>query len=298
MNEEKLKKKVDALRKEIIKKDKRIKRLYEEAGIHKRELGALKQQRDRLNEKSKELHAEVRNQKEERNKLNEKVAASKIEHKTLIRKIKKLNDEIKALKKRRDSLNKKAGGSFEKLEGIYQSLLVELLEQDIPLNKEKLLFDNVFKVYERLDTAKNANLVHAEILEKYKDVTSTRKKVDDLSSKIDDLKGKADGSHMMVIEFSKELTQTRKSADDTHKKLQEKYGLVKPIMEQVTQIRNETLIIQEEMSPYIQELEKIRLKREEQKSKETAKDIKEKLVKSKRVSLDDFRLLLEEGELP
>lgn len=298
MNEEELKKKVEALRNEIIGRENKIKKIHQELTLHRKELSRVKIERDRLNNQFKEKLEEIKKCKEQRNELNGKLAKLKKGHKAFILKIKALSDEIKKLKKERDCLNKKAKGSEEALGKKSQEITDVLLNDDIPLEKEIKLFDDVLTLKERLDVAREANRMHDDILRRYNEMTDVKTKAEGISKEIEQSKGEADNCHKRVMEFSKEITEIRKKADAHHAMLQEKYGQMKPFVDQISAMRKEIKDIQEEISTFASELEKIRTLREEQKRVETAKGVKEKLLKSKRVTIDDFRILLEKGELP
>jgi uncharacterized coiled-coil DUF342 family protein len=118
-----------------------------------------------------------------------------------------------------------------------------------------------------------------------------------VGGQLTDLSTIADEYHKKVVETYGEIKKKNEEASEAHKRLTERYGESDPIRSQIGAIKDEIGKIREELAPVNDALEDIRLKREENRRLELAREAREKLKTSKRVSLNDLRIILEQGGL-
>lgn len=295
MNEQELKKKANALRHEISSQNKKLKLIYQELGRRSSELKALRERRDELNSRHKELSVKAKGFREKRDKLNQVVKEVRGSRKELIKKIRSITTDISESKKLRDELNKSSKGTEELLESALNEKLSVLLEEDIPLKDEKRLYELVLNLSERLGTAKKASQIHEKIVSDFSDVKSMDDKIDSTSNQLKDLSLIADEYHKRALALYDEMKKVRSEANEYHKKLTDKYKDSSPPREQIQSIKDEIQKLSEELAPVSEALEKLRSEREDKRRKEKAVEAKEKLKSTKRISLRDFRNLLEHG---
>ena len=297
MNEKELKDHVNSLRHEIDVRDKQIKDLYRDVNIHKKDADSWRAKRDETTEKANKMSEEARLFTANRDELNQKIAALKEKRSLLINQIKEITKAIRDSKNVRDELNKAAGGTDQSLLGRYSGDLDVLLSRDIALAEEIRIFDKIFEISERVEVAKKADTVHQTILSGYDDVQKLKTELDKIHEEIQSIAKASQEQHEEAMRVYKEVSRLRKESDESHKKLLEKYDSMNPLRDKVNEIKNEIKIYQDKLSPYLDDMEKVRSEREDRKRDKDLSEAKEKLQTCKRLSIDDFRLLLEKGEI-
>lgn len=297
MNEKDLKEKINALRHEIDKRNKDIRKLYREINFHKAEADKLRIGRDESGTKIKKVNAEAKEFIKKRDEVNKEISELKKKRSLLLTEIKNLRGNIKDTKVQRDELNRIARSTNERLQISYESSLDTLLNKDIPLQDEIRIFENLFEIRERLIAAKKANIMHQSVSRTYENMKDINKELDDIHSKIQNLAQESQKNHEDAMRIYKEIDELRKYSDECHRGLLEKYDLMNPLRDNVTSIKNEIREIQEKLTPFVIELEKIRSEREERRKEESVIEAREKLQGKKRLTIEDFRILLERNEI-
>ncbi len=296
MNENELKDKLNAYRAEISKKKRGISDILSEVRVHQREANKLRRKRDEGNDLCKKLSQEARELREKRDSLNAEIAKLKKERSKTNAEIKDKSGRIKDSKKKRDKLNRSARGTDESLSTKYDSMLTDLINKDIPLDKEQRLFEAVFKVEERLEAAKEATEFHQDVVSTYEEIKSLDDRADAISAEIRKLADESEKYHLQAVDIYKQVDEVRKEADDYHAKLLEKYDVMNPMRDKITAVNKEIEKIQEEMAPFMGEMDKIKAKREEERLAQRAVEAQEKLKSSKRISFDDLKAIMEGKE--
>lgn len=295
MNEQELKKKANALRHEIDARNKKLTELYNTVKLHRFETRDLKKTRDSLNDEIKELSGKLREVKGKRDKLNKAVSDLKKSRATFIKEIKQLSSGIKDSKKIRDELNQSSRSTEELIEKVLGDKLKVLLKEDVSLEDEKKLFSLVLGLSQRIEAARKATKVHEKIVEDVKNIKGVSAKLDDIGGQLAELTEIADGYHQSVVETYDLIKAKREEANQAHGKLTEKYKSLDPTREKIGSVKEEIAKLRDEITPYNEALEDIRRKREEKKKSELASQAKEKLKTSKRISLDDLKMILDQG---
>ncbi|MFH0862025.1 MAG: hypothetical protein V1875_03245 [Candidatus Altiarchaeota archaeon] len=293
MNENDLKDKINEYRNEIEKKKKAINDILSEIKVHQKEIVSLRTARDLGNDECKRLSLQARELREKRDQLNMKIAALKEERRILNEQIKSRSGAIKDSKEKRDILNRSARGSDSTLVTRYERDMDALLNRDIPLDKEIKLFDNIFKLIDRVEAAREATEFHKKVISTYDEIKSLDDKADKISADIRALADESEKYHLKAVEIYAQVDELRKKADESHVKLLEKYNIVSPSRDKITALKKDMDKIQEEMNPYLGEQDKIRQTKEGERKAQLAVEAKQKLKSSKRISFDDFRALLE-----
>jgi len=297
MNEKELKKKINGLRNEIDHRNKKLKDIYHELEFHRRDADTLRTKRDQFNEKAKKLRQEAKSFVAKRNDVNKEIGKLKNKRASFIEKIKTLTRDIKETKGYRDELNRIARAPDTLLTEIYQRDVEKLLEKDMPIEDEVKLFDKIFEVKDRLLAAKKADTVHWKVSSTYEEVKKLNLNIDNINESVQSLAEESQENHQRAMSIYKEIDVISEESTQAHKKLVEKYELMNPLRDQIASIREEIKGVQEKLAPFVDEWGKIRHEREERKKSQDALKAKEKLQSKKRISIDDFRVLLEKNEL-
>ncbi len=293
MNERELKDKVEVFRREISKYNKEIQGIVREMRVHQKEASKLKSLRDESNEKCKNLSQKAKELRDKRDELNMKIASMKDERGKLSGKVKSLSGDIKQSKERRDELNKAAHGTGKALSKKYEKTLNALLTEDIPLSQEKRFFESIFKIRERLAAAEKANVLHQKVVETYEGLKEVDTEIDGISSGIRALADESEKFHKEAIQVYRSLDEIRKKGDSYHKQLLEKYALIDPLRDTITDLREKIKGVEEKMSPFASELDGIKAEKEAERKTQKASEAKQKLKSSKRISFNDFKAIME-----
>ncbi|MBN2250900.1 MAG: hypothetical protein JW724_02345 [Candidatus Altiarchaeota archaeon] len=297
MNEKELKDNINALRHEIDQREKKVKELYRQINFHKKDADMWRSKRDEITEKANKLSEEAKVFTANRDELNEKISLLKEKRSNLINTIKNITKDIKQNKSARDELNKAARGTDEYLLNMYVSDLEILLNRDIPLGDEVRIFDKIFELTERVDVAKQADYIHKKIIGGYDHVQTLKTNLDTIHEEIQSIARASQEQHEEAMRIYKEVSGLRKESDECHKKLLEKYDEMNPLRDKVNEVKTEVKGLQEKLSPHLEDMEKIRNEREERRRDKDLTEAREKLQTNKRLSIEDFRLLLEKGEI-
>lgn len=297
MTEQELKRKANALRHEIEAKNRRLSELYAQLKTHHQDTRALRKLRDSLNEEVKEHSKKLKDYKEKRDKLNKAVAELNTSKRQFITEVKHISRGIKDSKGVRDMLNKSVRSTEQLLEHVLEDKLNVLLEEEVSLVDEQRLYDVVLNLSQRLESARKASQVHKKIVEDFKNVKEISSRIESVGSQLSDLSVIADEYHKKVVETYEQIKKKNEEASEAHRKLTEKYKDTDPIRSQIVSVKEEIKRIQEELAPISDALEDIRAQREEKRKLELAREAKERLKNSKRVSLDDLKIILDAGAL-
>ncbi|MBU0762920.1 MAG: hypothetical protein KKD39_07825, partial [Candidatus Altiarchaeota archaeon] len=292
MNENEIKENLNKLRHDLDKKKKEISEVISEVRIYQKEIASLRTERDKGNEGCKTLSQEAKTMRDKRDELNTKIAKLKEKRKKLNEKIKSKSEVIKANKEKRDELNRSAKGTGKTLLSRFDHDMDQLLNRDIPLEKEMKLFEQVVGLLDRVEAAKEATAFHEKVLTTYDEIKSLDSKADELSDKIRALADESEKYHLKAVEIYAVVDETRKNADEAHEKILEKYKILSPLRDRITALKKEMDDIQETMAPYLEGMDQLRAEKDLEKKKQLAEDAKEKLKTSKRISFDDFRAIM------
>ncbi len=298
MNEKELKAKVNEFRKEMNAKNSLIEDLYKKIDAHKKDSEKYRTERDTGNDKIRELAEKAEVFKKKRDELNSQIAKLKEQRAEHTDKIKKLSSEINDSKSARDNLNESARGTYEMLSGIYESDMDALLNKDIPLDREIEIFRNISNLKGRLESSQKADEIHKSVSNNYSALRELNKIVRDISKDIKTLADESQENHVSAMKIYDELDAIRKSANESHEKLMQKYDEMTPHRDEIKKLKEDIKKIREDVAPYLDELDKIRLEKEEHVKETTVAKAKETLKNKKRLSMADFKLLLESDEIP
>lgn len=296
MNEEEIQEKLDEYRSFVEENRKKINGLISEARDHQKDISHLRKERDRGNDRCKELSIKAKQMREKRDALNNEIAQLKSQRKELNDKIKNMSSAIKGHKEKRDELNREARGTDQSLVQRYGKDMDSLLNKDISLDREIKLFNNIFQLQDRVEAAKEATEFHKKVISTYDGIKEYDDLADKLSDKIRQLADESEKYHLKAIEIYSQVDKIRGEADQCHERLLEKYKIVSPIRDKITAIKKEMESRQEKMLPHLGQMDKLNLGKDVERRAQKAADAKKKLKDSGRISLDDLKALMDSSE--
>ena len=210
---------------------------------------------------------------------------------------KEFSEKIVELKKTRDELNMTARGRVETLEKAYTEELNIFLTADIPLEHEINIFNRLEELRQRLLATTKANEVHAEISQEYGKAKEIYTDMVSLHAQIQTLAQESQKYHEEMIALYNEIDALRKEADSYHSQLSEKYKGIGPLRKKIGALKAEMPKLREELGAYLEQMKEHQLAKDEQKNEGKREQAKEKLHKSGRLSLDEFRMLVEHEDI-
>jgi uncharacterized coiled-coil DUF342 family protein len=293
MNENELKDKLNVLRNEVERHKRQINEVLSEVKVHQKDIMVLRNTRDQKNDECKRLSQEAKKYRESRDELNAKIAQLKEERRGINDRIKSMSGAIKESKEKRDLLNRSARGSDASLVSRYERDMEALMTRDIPLDKEIKIFESIFSLMDRVEAAKEATNFHQKVISTYDEIKGHDDRADKLSAEIRALADESEKFHLQAVEVYAKVDALRKEADDAHALLLEKYNVVNPLRDKITAIKKDMDKVQEDMSPYSDEMDKIRAVKEGERKAQLAVEAKQKLKTSKRISFEDFKAIIE-----
>jgi uncharacterized coiled-coil DUF342 family protein len=297
LSERELKEKINHLRQKLEQNERELKTIFRDISLHNEGGQDLKARRDGLNARVKELNSKAAELRKKRDEMNSKIAELKAMRDNLRGQGKEFNEKIGELKKMRDELNTTARGRLDTLEKAYTDELNIFLNADIPLEHEINVYDRLLELGKRLEATKKANIVHSEISVEYDRAKEIYTDMDSLHAQIQTLAQESQKYHEEMIKIYNEVDTLRKEADSYHAQLSEKYRNISPLKNKISALKNEMPKLRDELGAYLERMKDYQLARDEQKNKGKREQAKEKLNKKERLSLDEFRILVESKDI-
>jgi len=297
LSERELKEKINLLRQRLEQNERELKTIFRDISLHNEGGQDLKAKRDGLNSRVKELSPKASELRKKRDETNARIAELKAMRDNLRGKGKEFSEKIGDLKKTRDDLNTTARGRFETLEMAYGEELNIFLTADIPLEHEINVYNRLLELSQRLEATKKANEVHGEISVEYSKAKVIYTDMDSLHAQIQALAQESQKSHEEMIKIYDEVDTLRKEADSYHAQLTEKFKNISPLRKKIGALKAEMPKLRDELGVYIEQMKGFQLVKDEQKNEGKREQAKEKLNKKGRLSLDEFRLLVESKDI-
>ncbi len=297
LSERELKEKINVLRQKLEQNERELRATFREISLHNEGGEELKAKRDDLNARVRELSAKATDLRKKRDETNARIAELKSQREQYRSKGKEFGEKIGELKKTRDELNKTARGRVETLEKAYSEELDIFLTADIPLEHEINLWKRLIELSQRFDATKKANEIHVEMSQEYSKAKEIYIDMDSLHEQIQALAQESQKYHEGMIAIYDEMDVIRKEADSYHTQLSEKFKGIAPLRKKINTIKAEIPKIREELGVYLEQMKEVQLLKDEQKNLGKREMAKEKFKKSGRLSLEEFKILVEHDDI-
>ncbi|HEY9205339.1 MAG TPA: phosphoserine phosphatase [Candidatus Methanoperedens sp.] len=297
LSERELKEKINFLRQRLEQNERELRATFREISLHNEGGEELKAKRDGLNSRVRELSTKAADLRKKRDEANARIAELKSQREQYRSKGKEFGEKIGELKKTRDELNKTARGRVETLEKAYSEELNIFLTADIPLEHEINLWKRLIELSQRFDATKKANEIHVEMSQEYSKAKEIYTDMDSLHEQIQALAQESQKYHEEMIAIYNEMDVIRKEADSYHSQLSEKFKGIAPMRKKINTIKAEIPKIREELGVYLEQMKEVQLLKDEQKNLGKREMAKEKFKKSGRLSLEEFKILVEHDDI-
>jgi uncharacterized coiled-coil DUF342 family protein len=265
--------------------------------MNRADIDELKEKRDSLNQQVKERVAKAQELRDRRDEINKAISEYKEKRSEVNSKTQELFSGIAELKEQRDEWNKLSHGSVESLTRAYEAELDAFLNKELPLAVEIKIFQKLNDLSKRLQAAKKANELHAQIQDRYKQSKGIHKKGDEFHEKIQALSDESQACHLEMLENFKSADEIRKEANVYHAQLTDKIMNINSIKEKIDPLKNSIANNRKELSLYLDRLKDLQLTKDEHKVSQKHSDAREKLQKNALMSLEDLKILIEKGDV-
>ncbi len=297
MTESELKLRINRLRQQISARERELKDLFSQLNMHRSGLSELVERRDELNAQVKELFESANQEKSKRNEINEKIAALKRERDELRGECDSMVDRIKTLKAKRDEYNALSKGRLGTLSQDYLKELDVFLNADIPLAHEINVYERLKELAARIEAARWAEVLHHEVSRVYSECKACSPRIREINMEIKALSDESQNHHLKMVELYQKARALRKEADMYHRRLKEKYDEISPIRERVDATKHALKLLRAEISPFLDRLSELQLSKKDSRERSKLESAKQKLEQSGRLSLEDLKVLMEDGSL-
>lgn len=297
LSERELKEKINLLRQRVEQSERELKTIFRDISLHNKGGEELKAKRDGLNARVKEMSPKAQELRKKRDETNSKIVELKAQRDQLKGKGKVFSEKIGGLKKARDELNVAARGRFETLDKAYSDELNLFLTADLPLEHEINIYNRLIELDQRLDATKKANEIHSEISIEYSKGKDIYADMDSIHAQIQTLAQESQKYHEGLIALYNEIDTLRKEADSYHAQLTEKYKGIAPMRKKIGALKAEIPKLRDELGAYLEQMKEIQLTKDGHKTEGKREQAKEKFKKDGRLSLDEFRLLVENEDI-
>jgi uncharacterized coiled-coil DUF342 family protein len=122
-------------------------------------------------------------------------------------------------------------------------------------------------------------------------------RLNELRDEIKRLSEESQKYHTQMLEFYKKAREVRKEADTYHERLKEKYALLSPLQNSITSAKKEIKKLRSEISVFLDRYDEIQREKNREKEIKKLEKAKKKLRETGKLTLDDLKVLLEEGGL-
>ena len=297
LSERELKLKVNEIRSRIEKSERQLASIFKELKINRTDVDELKEKRDFLNQLVKEKVAKAQELRRKRDEINRAIGKYKEKRSGVNSKTQELFSGIAVLKEQRDECNKFSHGSMESISNVYEAELDTFLNKELLLVVEIKIFQKLNDLSKRLEAAKKANELHAQIQESYRESKGIHKEGDEFHEKIQALSDESQVCHLEMLENFKSADEIRKEANLYHALLSENITNINKIKEKIDPLKTNIASSRNEISLYLDRLKDLQLTKDEHKVNQKHSNAREKLHKNARLSMEDLKLLIEKGDV-
>ena len=297
LNERELKNKVNELRNRIEKSERQLSSVFKELKIHRTDIEELKEKRDSLNQQVRERVRKAQELRKKRDEINDQISEYKEKRGSVNSKTQDLFSGIAELKEKRDEYNRRSHGSVDSLSKAYSAELEAFFDKELPLAVEIKIYQKLNDLGKRLESARKANELHAQIQESYTESKEIHQEGDELHEKIQVLSDESQACHLEMLENFKAADEIRKEANMYHAQLTDKFSSINAIKEKIDPLKKGIASTRKELSLYLDRLKDVQLTKDEHKVSQKHSTAREKLQKNARMSLEDLKLLIEKGDV-
>jgi len=255
-----------------------------------REARTLARQRDELNEQFQKYKEEIRSLKEKRNNLNLLVHELKEKRERARRKIVQTRTEIESIKKTIEGLKERARGGYSTLKKRMDALEWKIQTTSLTAKEETRLMAQMKDLASKLEVYQKIRELADRIVMLQAGLGANRLIALDSHEQLTQLAEESEAHHENMMGIVKQASELKERADKTHA------GFL-DFRRRADAEHAEYLRAKELRDKMITEAQVERLRKEREVRRKIEESAEEKLKRKEKLSLDEFRTLIEKGAI-
>lgn len=256
----------------------------------------LGEERGELLQKFHEIITKGKEEKEKRDALRGQLSGQKVTLDALYKELEEKKSKVSQLLQRTENI-REGGRARAGLEAKLRDLEWRYQTSILTPDQEKASVKEIDILTRKLSVWRKADQERDKLIEKNAEVEDVRKRIGSLRGEMNSLRSVINGHHTAMSAFFNEATEVRKKIDEISLKIED----VKVV---ATQRHNQYLQLLSQTRPYADTIQQqIRADREErtkkmvEKQKVLTQEALSKYNNGKKLSLEEFQLLVENGYL-
>jgi len=248
----------------------------------------LAQKRDDLNEQFQRLKQRIQELKERRDSLNLHVRELKEKREEARKRLDAKRDEAESVKNAINSLEKRASGSYSGLKKGMQELEWKIQTNPLSTKEEARLIAQIKKLEAQVVVYDKIRELRDKMIMLQAEINAARIVANEAHEELSGVAKESEVYHEKMIEVVKQASDLKSKADEAHLGYAE-------IKRQADEAHLEYIKAKESRQKMIMEDQMTRLKKQQQVRKKVEDIAEEKLKRGEKLSLDEFRALVEKG---
>jgi len=244
--------------------------------------------RDELNEQFQKLKGHIQELKERRDSLNLHVRELKEKREEARRRLDAKRDEADSVRDTIASLEKRASGSYSGLKKRMQELEWKIQTNPLSPKEEARLIAQIKELESQLVVHDKVRELRDKAIMLQAEINAARLVANEAHEKLSEIAKESEVYHGKMLEVVKQASDLKSKADEAHLS----YSQVK---QQADEAHLEYIKAKESRQKIIVEDQMTRLRKQQEVRKKVEDTAEEKLKRGEKLSLDEFRALVEKG---
>jgi len=249
---------------------------------------ALAKERDELNSQFQKLREQIQELKKRRDSLNQQVRELKAAREESRKHLVTRKGKTDSVKKIIQNLETKASGSYSELKRKMDDLEWRIQTSALSPKEEARLIGQIKQFESRVVVHEKIRELKDKAIMLQAGIGAARLKANEAHEKMSELAKESELYHEKMLEAVKQASEVKEKADEIHR---EYVGLKK----QADEAHLEYIKVKETKQRIVVEDQMKRLRKQQEVKERIESSAEEKLKKGEKLSLDEFRTLVEKG---
>lgn len=252
-------------------------------------------QRDQLNAEVKKLSAEIRECRTKRDQLNAEVKKMKLERDSIRDDIKKRREDFQKLQDKIKKLRQRVGGSYASIKRQIDDIDWKIQTEPMPTKEENKLVAEVKNLASLMPMHSHIRDLEDKLFEMKAELGGKRMHAERIHKQLTALAEESEKYHQRLLELSKPFAAIKKEADQAH----ENYIT---LMQEAYKAKGEYVAHMARIYTLRKEIGTIKVERKSKAEEAVRKRMEdaalEKMKTGKKMSFEEFKVLMERGSPP
>ncbi len=250
----------------------------------------LAQKRDEQNTQFQKLKEQIHELREKRDSLNLQVQVLKAKRDKARKRVKTKRDEMDSTRNMITELEKRASGSYSSLKKRMQELEWRIQTNPLSAKEESRLIGQIKGLESRVAVHDRILRLRDKLIMLQAEINAARLEANEAHDKLSIFAEESEVYHQKMIEVSKQASDLKSKADEAHLNYVQ-------LKQQADEAHSEYVNAKQLRQRIITEDQMTRLRKQQQVKKKVEDMAEGKLRRGEKLSLDEFRALVEKGAL-